>query len=88
MIETSDIPVRDVVDPHQSTQLQQARLLTPREREILRAIGGGRSSKQIASDLDLSVRTIETHRLNLKRKLGIEGQAGLIRFALEKAGQP
>ncbi|MBC7514362.1 MAG: response regulator transcription factor [Herminiimonas sp.] len=66
----------------------QAQLLTPREREILRAIADGKSSKQIAGELDLSVRTVETHRLNLKRKLGIEGQANLIRFALEQAGQP
>ena len=73
---------------HLTAPLQQAQLLTPREREILRAIADGKSSKQIAGDLDLSVRTVETHRLNLKRKLGIEGQANLIRFALEQAGQP
>ncbi|HYD80499.1 MAG TPA: response regulator transcription factor [Paucimonas sp.] len=57
-------------------------LLTPREREVLECIATGKSNKHIARELDLSVRTVETHRLNIKRKLGIEGQADLIRFAL------
>lgn len=63
--------------------LLPAQLLTPREREILQAIAAGKSSKVIANKLDLSVRTVETHRLNIKRKLGLDGQANLIRFALE-----
>ena len=67
-----------------SEPLLPAQLLTPREREILQAIAAGKSSKTIASELDLSVRTVETHRLNIKRKLGIDGQANLIRFALEQ----
>lgn len=57
--------------------------LTAREQEVLRAIAGGLANKQIARQLDLSVRTVETHRLNIKRKLGIEGQAELIRFAVQ-----
>ncbi|WP_133649900.1 response regulator [Paraburkholderia flava] len=57
--------------------------LTPREREILDALADGLSSKQIAQRNGLSVRTVETHRLNLKRKLDIEGQAELIKFAVE-----
>ncbi|AHV92226.1 response regulator transcription factor [Bordetella holmesii] len=60
-----------------------ASLLTQREREILRHIGAGQANKQIAQALNLSVRTVETHRQNLKRKLGIEGQAELIRYAIE-----
>ena len=57
--------------------------LTPRERDILDAHAEGLSSKQIAPRNDQSVRTVETHRLNLKRKLDIEGQAELIKFAVE-----
>lgn len=57
--------------------------LTPRERDILDALAQGLSSKQIAQREGLSVRTVETHRLNLKRKLDIEGQAELIKFAVE-----
>jgi DNA-binding NarL/FixJ family response regulator len=59
--------------------------LTTREQEVLRHIAKGESNKQIARALDLSVRTVETHRLNIKRKLGIEGQAELIKFAVEHA---
>ena len=57
--------------------------LTPRERDILDALALGLSSKQIAQQHGLSVRTVETHRLNLKRKLDIDGQAELIKFAVE-----
>ncbi|HWX01272.1 response regulator transcription factor [Collimonas sp.] len=58
-------------------------LLTARERQVLQHIANGASNKQIARELDLSVRTVETHRLNIKRKLEIEGQAELIKFAVE-----
>lgn len=59
--------------------------LTLREQEVLRHLANGESNKQIARALDLSVRTVETHRLNIKRKLGIEGQAELIKFAVQHA---
>lgn len=68
-----------------SSPLCPAVLLTPRENEVLHSIANGKSNKHIARELDLSVRTVETHRLNIKRKLGIEGQADLIRFALKRA---
>lgn len=67
-----------------SRPMPPALLLTPREREVLKCIATGKSNKHIARDMNLSVRTVETHRLNIKRKLGIEGQADLIRFALEQ----
>jgi DNA-binding CsgD family transcriptional regulator len=62
-------------------------VLTVREQEVLKHIADGQSNKGIARALDLSVRTVETHRLNIKRKLGIEGQAELIRFAVQRAEQ-
>ncbi len=60
--------------------------LTPRERDILGCIGRGMANKEIAAQLGVSVRTVETHRLNLKRKLGIEGRAGLVKYAVEQSG--
>ncbi|RZL87849.1 MAG: response regulator transcription factor [Variovorax sp.] len=60
-------------------------MLTPRESEILSALGRGHSSKQIARDLGLSVRTVEAHRQSIKRRLGLEGQAELIKYAVEHA---
>lgn len=63
-----------------------ATLLTHRERDVLRHIADGHANKQIAQLLGLSVRTVETHRLNIKRKLGIDGQAELIKYAVENRG--
>ena len=57
--------------------------LTAREHDILARIGRGMANKQIAAEVGLSVRTVETHRLNIKRKLVIDGQAELIRYAVE-----
>ncbi|OLL32282.1 DNA-binding response regulator [Burkholderia sp. SRS-W-2-2016] len=68
---------------HASATQSPVERLTPRELDILDALADGLSSKQIAQRTGLSVRTVETHRLNLKRKLDIEGQAELIKFAVE-----
>jgi DNA-binding NarL/FixJ family response regulator len=62
--------------------------LSEREQEILRCLARGLSSKQIAGQYDLSVRTVETHRQNIRRKLRIEGQAELIRYAVEHCRGP
>ena len=60
------------------------RSLTKLEEEILKHLAGGLSSKHIARALDISVRTVESHRQSIKRKLNIEGQAELIKFAVER----
>jgi DNA-binding NarL/FixJ family response regulator len=62
-------------------------MLSPRESEILSALGRGESSKQIAKALGLSVRTVEAHRQSIKRKLELDGQAELIKYAVEHAAQ-
>lgn len=61
-------------------------LLSERESEILAALARGLSSKQIAAQYDLSVRTVETHRQNIRRKLKVAGQAELIRLAVQRCG--
>jgi len=61
-------------------------VLSDREREILRFLGQGQSSKQIANALDLSVRTVESHRQSIRRKLNLAGQAELIKYAVEHQG--
>lgn len=58
-------------------------LLSTRELDILACLAQGQSSKQIARALDLSVRTVESHRGNIRRKLDLETQADLIRYAVE-----
>ncbi|MEX0311895.1 MAG: response regulator [Tateyamaria sp.] len=57
--------------------------LTGREQTILLQLAQGLSNKEVANALDISVRTVETHRKNIKRKLGISSTAGLTRYALE-----
>jgi two-component system NarL family response regulator len=57
--------------------------LTGREQTILLQLAQGKSNKDVALALDISVRTVETHRKNIKRKLGISSTAGLTRYALE-----
>ncbi|MGH1414650.1 MAG: response regulator transcription factor [Pelagimonas sp.] len=57
--------------------------LTNREQTVLLQLAQGKSNKEVAITLDISVRTVETHRKNIKRKLGISTTAGLTRYALE-----
>ena len=61
-------------------------LLSDREQDILTFLGQGLSSKQIASHLDLSVRTVESHLQSIRRKLNLAGQAELIKYAVENSG--
>jgi two-component system, NarL family, nitrate/nitrite response regulator NarL len=66
-----------------SVRYLQMKKLTPREQQVLREVANGLSNKQIAVLHGLSIRTVETHRMSIKRKLDIEGQAELIKFAVE-----
>lgn len=56
--------------------------LTPRQREILQLIAEGHSTREIAAKLDLSAKTIETHRAQLMSRLDIHDVAGLVRYAI------
>jgi DNA-binding NarL/FixJ family response regulator len=57
--------------------------LPPRQREILAALGAGRTTKQIAADLGLSVKTVETHRARLMEALGCRNAVELVRAAVQ-----
>ena len=57
--------------------------LTERERDVLTRVARGLSNKEIAADLGISVRTVESHRDSLMRKTGLRNAAALTRFALE-----
>lgn len=58
--------------------------LTPRERQVLMFLAQGQTTKEIAADLSLSKKTVETHRLNLMEKLGAQTVADLIKYALRE----
>ncbi|MGH0030367.1 MAG: response regulator [Myxococcota bacterium] len=58
--------------------------LTSREREILQLVAEGLSSKEIASSLNISTRTVESHRARVMEKLGIHKVSGLVRYAIRE----
>ena len=58
--------------------------LTEREREVLKRIAEGSSTKEIAARLDISARTVESHRANLMRKLDVKSVAQLVRIAIRE----
>ncbi len=57
--------------------------LTDRELQVLTMLGRGRGTRAVATDLGLSVKTVETYRANLKEKLGLADAPALVRFAVE-----
>lgn len=66
----------------EGSDLRPYEQLTPRQREILQLIAEGRSTKEIAHLLSLSIKTVETHRSQLMERLDIHDIAGLVRYAL------
>lgn len=64
------------------TDLEHLASLAPRQRQVLVLVAGGHDTGDIAHELSLSPRTVETHRAALTRKLGIYGTAELTLFAL------
>ncbi len=70
---SSPVPLRGAISTN----------LTPTERNILRLIAEGKSSKEIGEDLSIHYRTVENHRTNICRKLDIEGANALLRYALQ-----
>src|SRR5579859_4007646 len=75
---------RQVVDNYLRGGPMGLDLLSPRQREILQLIAEGKSTREIAETLHLSVKTIETHRAQLMERLDIHDVAGLIKYALRK----
>lgn len=73
-----------VVDASLGKREIQADPLTPREREILQLIAEGRATKRVASMLGISVKTAESHRARIMRKLDIHEVAGLVRYAIRQ----
>lgn len=64
------------------------KLLTPRERAVLELLVNGRASKEIAAELTLSVRTVESHRARILEKLGVDSATQVVRMALLARERP
>jgi len=75
--------LREALRAEQEAKAGGLEQLTAREREVLQGVARGRTNKEIAAELGISHRTVETHRESLMRKLQIRTVAELTRFALE-----
>jgi DNA-binding NarL/FixJ family response regulator len=81
----SKMLVEDYVRQMQEREVEDSyELLTPREREILQLLAEGKSNKEVATILNLSLYTIETHRSNLLQKLNLHSVPELILYAVRK----
>jgi DNA-binding NarL/FixJ family response regulator len=76
--------VRDFVDRGRPDDEQQLDVLTPRELQVLKLIAEAYSSKQIAQELVISVKTVERHRQNILDKLGMSDRVELTRYAIRR----
>ena len=68
--------------PHEKGEASRQCILTPREREVIQLVAEGKTTKEIATALSLSVKTAETHRTNLMRKLNLHSVAALTLYAV------
>ena len=73
---SSEIPVREFIPRN--------RILTAREREVLKLLAEGRTVRSVAGVLGLSIKTVDAHKFNLMRKLGIHNKAELVMWAIQK----
>jgi DNA-binding NarL/FixJ family response regulator len=75
---------RTLVEAYLSGTAMPADPLTPRERQVLQLVAEGKTTKEVAIVLGLSVKTAETHRTKIMRKLEIHETAGLVRYAIRR----
>jgi two-component system response regulator NreC len=86
--ELSERAIEAYAEKAQASPLNLYETLTAREREVLQLAAESSSSTEIAERLGISPRTVETHRANLMRKLGLQSQTDLIRYALRRGIVP
>jgi DNA-binding NarL/FixJ family response regulator len=71
-----------VIEALRGARMKTGEALTPRERDVLQLVAEGKSTKQVASLLTISVKTAEYHRTRLMKKLNIHSSVGLTRYAI------
>jgi DNA-binding NarL/FixJ family response regulator len=80
----SEVLLKGFLKAERNAEPAQERL-TSREREVVQLLAEGNSNKEIARALDLSVKTVETHRAAIMRKLGLHSLADLVRYAIRNS---
>lgn len=84
----ADIIVKDYMKSCADTEPDAVQLLSKREREVLQLIAEGHTTKEIAYLFNLSIKTVETHRQQIMKKLDLQTVAGLTRFAIREGLSP
>jgi DNA-binding NarL/FixJ family response regulator len=84
----SEQAIKEYLNRAEATPLDPYETLTAREREVLQLTAEGHSGSAISERLFISPRTVESHRTNLMRKLGVRNQKELIRYAVERGMLP
>ncbi len=82
--EIADIVVKDYLASSSPTESSVFQLLSPREREVLQLLAEGKTSNQIADNLHISVKTVESHRQQIMIKLKIKSVAELTKYAIRE----
>ena len=80
----SDLVLEGFLNPQNPLVEEGAKRLTPREREIVQLLAEGKANKEVASVLGISVKTAETHRTNIMRKLEVRSMSELVRYAIRE----
>jgi two-component system response regulator NreC len=81
---TSEVPAIESVNVPEEEVIPRQRALTTREHEVLRLLAQGRTVRSAAGILGLSIKTVDAHKFNLMRKLGIHNKAELVMWAIQK----
>jgi DNA-binding NarL/FixJ family response regulator len=82
--EITDIVVKDYLATATSDESSVFTMLTPREREVLQLIAEGKTTNQTAEHLNISIKTVETHRTQIMAKLKVKGIAELTKYAIRE----
>lgn len=78
----AEMVLQKYLEGKQGVETKEPSTLTPREREVVQLLAEGKSNKEVASTLDISVKTAETHRTNIMRKLDCHSMSDLVRYAI------
>ena len=78
----AELVLRKYLDGETDGGKRDASFLTPREREVVQLLAEGKGNKEVADTLKISVRTADTHRTNIMRKLGCHSLSDLVRYAI------
>jgi DNA-binding NarL/FixJ family response regulator len=82
--EIAGLVVERSTSPHSGGDVTAYSTLGAREREVLQLVAEGKSSKDIAKEMHISIKTVETHRRNIVQKLGMHGTAELTKYAVRE----